>query len=488
MSAIRSRPKRLALASVAVAALIAAPLQAQRAGSAITPAESQQGAKYHEQFLNEFGGAMSGTQAAYVEQIGKNIAVQSGLANSQSAFTVTLLNSSVDNAFAVPGGYVYVTRQLVSLMNNEAELAGVLGHEVGHVAARHSASRERAAQRNNILGVLGSIVTGVLLGNSALGSLGQQVFSAAPQLLTAKYSRKQETQADSLGIRYLAGAGYDPHAMATVLQSLAAQNSLDAQLQGRDASIPQWASSHPDPASRVRAALSAAGSTTGTTNRDTFLTRIDGLLYGDDPRQGVVEGNTFVHPDLRLTFTVPNGYYMVNGTDAVSINGQGGQAQLASGAYSGDLDSYVRQVFQKIGGERQLAPQTVERSTINGLPVVYGAARVNTGQSTVDVMVVAYEFARDKAFHFAAITPAGRSSVFEPMFDSMRRINANEAAQVIPRRVDVITAGPSDTVQSLASRMAFGSAQVERFRVLNGLASNAQVIPGEKYKVVVRTS
>jgi len=488
MSAIRSRPKRLALASVAVAALIAAPLQAQRAGSAITPAESQQGAKYHEQFLNEFGGAMSGTQAAYVEQIGKNIAVQSGLANSQSAFTVTLLNSSVDNAFAVPGGYVYVTRQLVSLMNNEAELAGVLGHEVGHVAARHSASRERAAQRNNILGVLGSIVTGVLLGNSALGSLGQQVFSAAPQLLTAKYSRKQETQADSLGIRYLAGAGYDPHAMATVLQSLAAQNSLDAQLQGRDASIPQWASSHPDPASRVRAALSAAGSTTGTTNRDTFLTRIDGLLYGDDPRQGVIEGNTFVHPDLRLTFTVPNGYYMVNGTDAVSINGQGGQAQLASGAYSGDLDSYVRQVFQKIGGERQLAPQTVERSTINGLPVVYGAARVNTGQSTVDVMVVAYEFARDKAFHFAAITPAGRSSVFEPMFDSMRRINANEAAQVIPRRVDVITAGPSDTVQSLASRMAFGSAQVERFRVLNGLASNAQVIPGEKYKVVVRTS
>ena len=488
MSAIRSRPKRLALASVAVAALIAAPLQAQRAGSAITPAESQQGAKYHEQFLNEFGGAMSGTQAAYVEQIGKNIAVQSGLANSQSAFTVTLLNSSVDNAFAVPGGYVYVTRQLVSLMNNEAELAGVLGHEVGHVAARHSASRERAAQRNNILGVLGSIVTGVLLGNSALGSLGQQVFSAAPQLLTAKYSRKQETQADSLGIRYLAGAGYDPHAMATVLQSLAAQNSLDAQLQGRDASIPQWASSHPDPASRVRAALSAAGSTTGTTNRDTFLTRIDGLLYGDDPRQGVIEGNTFVHPDLRLTFTVPNGYYMVNGTDAVSINGQGGQAQLASGAYSGDLDSYVRQVFQKIGGERQLSPQTVERSTINGLPVVYGAARVNTGQSTVDVMVVAYEFARDKAFHFAAITPAGRSSVFEPMFDSMRRINANEAAQVIPRRVDVITAGPSDTVQSLASRMAFGSAQVERFRVLNGLASNAQVIPGEKYKVVVRTS
>ena len=129
------RPRRLMLASVAMAALVATPLQAQRAGSAITPAEAQQGAQYHQQLLEEFGGAMTGSQAAYVEQIGKNIAIQSGLGNSQSAFTVTLLNSSVDNAFAIPGGYVYVTRQLVSLMNNEAELAGVLGHEVGHVEA-----------------------------------------------------------------------------------------------------------------------------------------------------------------------------------------------------------------------------------------------------------------------------------------------------------------------------------------------------------------
>src|SRR6478736_5350492 len=276
------RPRRLMLAGVAVAALVAAPLGAQRAGSAITPAEAQQGAEYHQQLLNEFGGAMAGTQASYVEQIGKNIAIQSGLANSQSAFTVTLLNSSVDNAFAIPGGYVYVTRQLVSLMNNEAELAGVLGHEVGHVAARHSKSRERAAQRNSILGVLGSVLAGAVLGNSALGQLGQQVFSAAPELLTAKYSRKQETEADTLGIRYLKGAGYDPRAMATLLQSLAA------------------------------------------------LTRLDGLIYGDDPQQGMIEGNTFVHPDLKLTFSVPNGYYMINGTDAVSINGQGGQAQFAT--------------------------------------------------------------------------------------------------------------------------------------------------------------
>ncbi len=491
MSLRSLRVRQLALVGIAACALsgctsVAGPASAQSAGAPISAAEAQQGAQYHQQFLNEFGGAMTGSQAAYVEQVGKNIAVQSGLANSQSAFNVTLLNSSVDNAFAVPGGYVYVTRQLVSLMNNEAELAGVLGHEVGHVAARHSASRQRQAQRNSILGAIGSILSGVLLGDSSLGQLGQQIFSAAPQLLTAQYSRRQETEADNLGIQYLKTAGYDPRAMATLLQSLAAQTALDAALQGRDATMPQWASTHPDPASRVRAALAQAGNVAGITNRDTFLTRIDGLLYGDDPRQGVIEGNTFIHPDLRLTFTAPNGFYMVNGTRAVSINGQSGQAQLTTGPYNGNLETYVRQAFQAIGGQTQLAPQTLQRTTVNGLPALYGVARVNTGQQTVDVTVFAYEFSNSQAFHFAALTPAGRASTFNSMFNSMRRINANEAAQVIPRRVDVVTARNGDTVQSLASRMAYSNAQVERFRVLNGLAANAQVVPGEKYKIVVR--
>jgi predicted Zn-dependent protease len=489
MVAMVSRMRHLSLLGTTAAALALAsgPATAQRAGTAITQAEAQQGAQYHQQFLQEFGGAMTGSQANYVEQVGKNIAVQSGLANSQSAFNVTLLNSSVDNAFAVPGGYVYVTRQLVSLMNNEAELAGVLGHEVGHVAARHSKARQQRAQRNSILGAIGSILSGVLLGQGQLGQLGQQIFSSAPQLLTAQFSRRQETEADNLGIAYLKGAGYEPRAMATVLQSLAAQTALDAALQGREASMPAWASTHPDPASRVRAALSQAGNVSGVTNRDTFLTRIDGLLYGDDPRQGVIEGNTFLHPDLRLTFTVPSGFYMINGTRAVSINGQSGQAQLTTAAYNGNLETYVRQAFQSIGGQQmQLAPQTLQRTTINGLPALYGAARVNTGRQQVDVTVIGYEFSRNQAYHFATITPAGRGSTFNSMFNSMRRLSANEAAQVVPRRIDVVTAGRNDTVQSLAGRMAYGNAQVERFLVLNGLPANAQIVPGEKYKIVVR--
>ena len=428
-------------ASAALAACASVPGSNVAAGAPITQSEAELGRQYHPQFVAEFGGEMTGPQATYVEQVGQNIAVQSGLGNTQSDFNVTLLNSSVDNAFAVPGGYVYVTRQLVSLMNNEAELAGVLGHEVGHVAARHSARRQEAAQRNQLLGVLGQVLSGVVFGNTALGQLGQQIAGTAPQLATLRYSRNQELEADQLGVNYLRRAGYDPRAMATVLQSLAAQNALDAQLQGRDATIPEWASTHPDPAGRVQNAFQLAAGATGTTNRDTFLTRIDGLIYGDDPKQGMIEGRTFIHPEFRLTFTAPQGFYMVNGTRAVSINGDAGRAQLTTAAYNGNLSSYIGTVFQQIGGQQtQLQPQSIQQTTVNGIPAAYGVARVNTGQQQVDVVVFAYEFSNSQAFHFAAITPAGQSGVFNPMFQSLRRITAAEAAQVIPRRIDVVTA------------------------------------------------
>jgi len=461
------------------------------AGTPVTATERQQGAQAHKDILNEFGGAQTGPQADYVISVGKNIAVQSGLGNARDDFTVTLLNSSVNNAFAIPGGFVYVTRELVGLMNNEAELAAVLGHEVGHVAARHSAKRQQTAQQNALLGVLGQVLSGVIFGDSALGRIGQQISSTVPQLATLKYSRSQELEADALGIRYLGSAGYDPRAMATLLESLALQNSLDAQLQGRDARMPEWASTHPDPASRVQTALRTAGANaSGTINRDVFLTRIDGIMYGDDPKQGVIEGSRFIHPEFRLTFTAPSGFYMVNGAAAVSINGNSGQAQLASAAYNGNLEAYVRSVFAALGGNSQqtLAPQSLQRTTINGIPAVYGTARVTSNGSQVDVVVYAYEFASNRAFHFAAIAPAGQANVFSPMFSSMRRISATEAAAVVPRRIQVVTVRSGDTVKSLAARMAFDDAKEERFRVLNGLSSGETVSAGQKVKIVVRAN
>ena len=453
----------------------------------ITQTEAQQGAEANPQILNEFGGAMSGSQAQYVEQVGKNIAVQSGLGNARDSFQVALLNSSVNNAFAIPGGYVYTTRQLVSLMNNEAELAAVLGHEVGHVAARHSQRRQQAAQRNSLLGAAGAILSGVLLGNSGIGQqLGQAALQGS-QLLTLKFSRSQETEADNLGIEYLQRAGYDPRAMGTVLASLAAQNSLDARLMGRDnARLPEWASTHPDPASRVQAALGKAQGMTGTTNRDTFLTRIDGLLYGDDPKQGVIEGRQFIHPELRLSFTAPQGFYMVNGTQAVTVQGQSGQAQLTLAQYNGDLRSYVGNVFAGLSQQQRIAPQQVQTTTVNGIPAAYGSARVNSGNGQVDVTVFAYEFANNRAYHFLAITPAGGAGTFNQMFASMRKISAQEAAGVIPRVIDVVTVQRGDTVRSLAAKMAYTDMQEERFRVLNAMGSSDQLQAGQKVKLVVR--
>ncbi|MEE4207024.1 MAG: M48 family metalloprotease [Erythrobacter sp.] len=485
-----SKSLRLAAASAATLALAGCVGMGDipSASAPITPAERQQGSEYHPQFLQQFGGAMTGAQAAYVEQVGKNVAVHSGLAGARDSFTVSLLNSPAHNAFAIPGGYVYTTRQLVTLMDNEAELAAVLGHEVGHVAARHSQRRQAAAQRNSILGILGAIGSSILLGDSGLGETLSRGLLQGSQLLTLSYSRSQETEADNLGILYLTRAGYDPRAMGTVLASLAEQNNLEARIQGRNASIPEWASTHPNPAARVREALAkAAPLAPGVTNTDTFLTRIDGLLYGDDPEQGIIEGLRFIHPDLRLTFTVPQGYYMVNGTRAVQINGQVGQAQMSLAPYTGDLDRYVRGVFAAVGGENQrLAPQEIRRTRVNGLEAAVGTARINAQNGQIDVVVYAYEFTPDRAYHFVAVTPAGRAGAFAPMFQSMRRISQQEATNVVPKQIDVVTVGRGDTVASLARRMAYPTAQEERFRVLNSLGSGDRLTAGQKVKIVVR--
>lgn len=487
------RPPRATTLFVASSGLVlaACAMPATRAGAAnevasISAADKQQGAKAHPQLLSEFGGAMTGAQASYVEAIGKTIALQSGLGNARSDFTVTLLNSPANNAFAIPGGYIYVTRQLVSLMNNEAELAGVLGHEVGHVAARHSSKRQSAATRNTILGVLGSVLAGAVLGDSTLGQLGQRLFSTGSQLLTLRYSRKQETEADSLGVTYLRRAGYDPRAMSSVLASLAAQTALDAQLTGTADRVPEWASTHPDPAARVSTALRMAGAAArGMTNRDTFLTSVGGLTYGDDPKQGVVDGRKFVHPAYRLAFQAPAGYYLVNGTSAVAITGQSGKGEMTSAAYSGDLSAYIRTVFAGLSERQRLVPDSIRTTTVNGIPAAYGVVRTNTDEGARDVVVFAYAWSPNQAFHFTTISQAGQAGVFDAMFTSMRRITIGEAGAVRARRLAIVTVKKGDTLQSLAARMAYDDRPLERFLVLNALSATSQPAAGSRIKLIV---
>ncbi|MEH6789164.1 M48 family metalloprotease [Parasphingorhabdus sp.] len=455
----------------------------------ISPAEKQKGAEAHPQLLEEFGGAYTGPQSPYVVGVGQNIAVQSGLGNARSDFTVTLLNSPVNNAFAIPGGYVYLTRQLMALMNDEAEMAGVLGHEVGHVAARHSEKRQKAATRNGILGILGQIGSQVLLGDSSLGRIGQEIFGTGSQLLTLKYSRGQEYEADDFGIRYLASAGYDPQALSSMLASLAAQSAIDARVAGRDArSAPEWTSTHPDPARRVsRAATNASKlkKVGGLRNRDQFLQKLDGILYGDDPKQGVIEGNSFLHPDLKLKFTVPSGFSMQNGVRAVSIAGSGGQGQFTTGAYNGNMATYIDAAFKGLAGQgKTIAYGAIERTTVNGLPASYAIARVDSNNGPVDVTVFAYEFSKSSAYHFVTMAPAGKAAVFSPMYQTLTRLSAAQAAAIKSRKVDVVTVRAGDTIASLSARMAYTDLREDRFLVLNRLRATDRLQPGQKVKMI----
>jgi len=475
------RPSRLFLAATALATTGVAIAQV-RGLSQRDVAESQ---RQHPQLLAEFGGAETGARGAYVESVGRRVAATSGLPSQALRFTA--LNSAVENAFALPGGYVYVTRQLMSLMNDEAELGFVLGHETGHIAGRHAQARESVSRRNSILGVLGAVL-GSAVGSSAVGNL----LSQGAQLRTLSFSRDQEYQADTLGIRYLSAAGYDPLASSSMLAALSRSSALEARVQGRSSrSTPEWAQTHPLNENRLRQAATLAQRTpragAGLRNRDAYLAQIDGLIVDDDPAQGVIDGRSFTHPDLRLQFAVPAGYQMQNGTRAVTIAGSGGQAQFSTGRFDGDFNGYIGQVIYGLTqGRAQVALSPLQRTTINGLPAGFVTGRAQTSSGVVDLSVMAYQFDRDTAYHFVMLTRGGQGmQPFASMLNSLRRISPTEAAAIRPRVIDVVTVRSGDTAASLGSRMAYRDYRVERFLSLNGLTGGAALAPGQKVKLVV---
>ena len=455
-------------------------LQAQ--GRLLPQRSTQEAARQHPEIVAEFGGTVSAPRQSYVANVGSRVAVHSGVA--PHAYNFTALNAPVLNAFAVPGGYIYITRQLMGLMNDEAELASVLGHEVGHVAANHAGGRQQQGLLSQILSVGAAILTG----SSQIGQLIGQV----SQLRLLSYSRNQEYQADELGMRYMTRAGYDPNAAVSLLAALGAAETLNARASGRadQRTTPSWARTHPLSADRVarasRNAKATGGAGRGVRNRDQYLSVIDGLFVDDDPAQGVIDGREFRHPDLRLRFAVPQGYTMQNGTRAVSITGSNGQAQFTTGRFNGDLGSYVAQAFQSIAGQTSIPFAQPRSTTINGIPAAYSTARVNTQRGPVDVSIMAYRWDSDTAYHFAMITPAGAGmGPFQNMIQSLSRLTPAEAASIQPRVIDVVTVGAGDSVQSLASRMAYRDLQVERFLTLNGLPAGTRLMPGQKVKLVV---
>lgn len=474
-------------ASAAIVVPAAAPAQ-QRYLSQRDVAESQ---KQHPELVKEFGGAETGPRATYVEGVGRRVSAYSGITNPGQAFRFTTLNSAVENAFALPGGYVYITRQLMALMDDEAELAFVLGHETGHIAANHSQQRKAATQRNSILGVLGAVL-GSVVGNNAFGNLISQGAMQYSQMATLSFSRDQEYQADTLGTRYVVAAGYDPLGGPRILASLGRASALESRIQGNSGrSTPEWASTHPNSETRVQRARAEAQRTgragRGLTNRDQFLNMLDGAIVDDDPTQGVIDGRSFTHPDLGMQFSIPAGFLMQNGASAVSISGTGGQAQFSGGRYAGSLEQYITQVVYGLtGGRQQVAMGPPGRTMINGLEAMYSVGRANTSSGAVDVSVMAYRWDRDTVYHFVMLTRAGSGiGPFTTMVDSMRKISSQEAAAIRPRVIDVVSVRRGDTVQSLSSSMAYRDYKLERFLSLNNLTANSRLLPGQRVKLVV---
>ncbi len=468
---------RILTAAMLCAATIAAPATAQT--RSISQSDRAQGAQANPQLLAQYGGAYAGPQSAYVERVGKKVAVQSGLSNASGDFTVTLLNSPVENAFAIPGGYVYVTRQLLALMNSEAELAAVLGHEVGHVAARHSNSRNT----RSTIGTLGATLLGAVTGSDLVGRLA----GAGSQLYTLSYSRNQEYQADQFGVRYATAAGYAPSGMADALIQLNEAQTLAGQTSGRGGNnVPTWMSTHPNGAERVRRARQlaqqAGGATTQPVQDTTYLRMLDGLRYDDDPAQGVIDGTTFKHPGMRIRFTAPAGYALQNGTDAVTIAGQGGQAEFRM-APAGDPASVVQQRLAALGARNAPQPQTTR---INGTDAAIATVRANANNQQVDVTIVAYRYP-SATYYFQIVTPAGGGvGPFESLIDSFGTLSQAEAKAITGKRIRIVTVKAGDTVESLSRQMAYPDFQRDRFLTINGMDDEARLVPGQLVKLVVR--
>ena len=322
--------KRVLLLFAAALALTPAAAQQVRY---LDPQDVAQAQRENAQVVEQLGGAETGPRAAYVQSVGRRVAAYSGIASPGQALHFTTLNSAVENAFSVPGGYVYITRQLMTLMGNESQLAFALGHEVGHIAGDHAHQRE-AVERELTREALPWIMMGQMM-----GGVGNEIALRnllAVKLQTLSFSREQEYEADTLGLRYMIAAGYDPAGAAQLLATLSRETALQARVQGRkNRSIPEWALTHPLSENRMQRALQEARATgrlgTGLRNRDAFLNQLEGIYVDDDPAQGIIDGPVFTHPDLRIQFRVPTGYLMSNGTNAVTISGSAGKAQFSGG-------------------------------------------------------------------------------------------------------------------------------------------------------------
>ena len=447
-----------------------------------TDQEIALGHKEHPKVVASLGGDYDERPAInrYVNRLGRRLQRVSEV--REPPFTLTVLNSSEVNAFALPGGYLYVTRGLLALANSEAELAGVIAHEIGHVTARHAAQR----YNQTIFAQLGAAVLGAATGSRLVGDLSS--FGAAAYV--QGYSREQELEADLLGVRYLKRAGYEPQAMAGFLATMEAESALAAKIAGREGGEPEASlfSSHPRTVKRVaRAAAAASGGQPGLrVGRDDYLQLLDGILFGDDPEQGLRRGRVFAHPVLGFRFKVPPGFRMRNTPKAVLASHRNGAVVRFDGAKLGrrmSMTRYLESVWPK-----DLALSGIERITVNGMDAATGTTRASTREGPYDVRAIAIRFESNQIYRFLILTPArateALSAALRRMTFSFRPLSKREIANLRPLRLRVRPVRRGDTVTSLAATLPFDDFRVERFRVLNGLAPGERLRRGRLVKLI----
>lgn len=444
--------------------------------------EIRMGRENHPKIIKEFGGEYGTPDLKrYVDGIGQLLAKTAERRDLN--FTFTVLDSDIINAFATPGGYVYITRGLMALADNEAQLAGVLAHEIGHITALHHARRHG----QSILANIGLAAVGILGGQSAaqLGQIG------AVSLLQG-FSRENEYEADELGIRYLSRVGFEPTAMAGFLSKLRADTQLSAKRRGESPdAVDQfnYLATHPAPLARVQRATALARDKNvknPMTARDIYLSKLDGILYGSDPDQGYIRGRDFLHPKLRFAFQVPRGFSLFNSNRAVYAFGPDKSRIVfdrAAKPVDGSMEYYLGRIW---GGKLRL--QNLETISVNGLDAATATTQIRTNDGTFDARLVVYRVDLQTIYRLMFLTPGNQtarlSTELRRTTYSFRQLSAAEASQLRPLVLRIVTVGPGDTVESLARRMPYADFQLERFEVLNGISRNDRLRPGQKLKMV----
>ncbi len=457
-------------------------------------AEIAEGRKAHEQVLAEYGVVKDARLQAYVNDIGQRLAKQSHRSNLTWTFTV--LDSPEVNAFALPGGFVYVTRGIMAYLDSEAELAGVIGHEIGHVTARHGAQRA-TRQQNAGLGVLAATVLGAVLESRGVGGavdLASQASQVAAAGYVARYSRDQELQADQLGAEYLARNRYNPQNMVDVIGVLKSQEVFaadQAKAEGRAAAEgSHWLASHPSNDTRLIAIRETAAKFAGQYGDDQrarYQAAINGMTYGDGREQGVVRGRQFFHEDLGITLTAPQGWRVQNGADAITlVNGAGDAGlivRLLPPAAGSSHDEIIRNVVKPTQGQ-------VERRQINGLTATHFAGQVRNAQGQaqgVRVTVVSGPGNKNYLLQYAARDAAALQRAGAGLLEaesSLRGLTTADRAAARPWALRTV-AFPAGGWAELARGSPLGDRAQAQLRLINGVyAGGAEPRAGQPVKVV----